>query len=114
MGWILAGLLILMVWALEFILSFSVWIPCLGTALIVVVALTLSGWRWLQASRSAAALERAIAAQGAQQAQGARPERRAEIAELQRQVAGGISALKTSKLGRGKGGASALYSLPCT
>jgi type VI secretion system protein ImpL len=110
--WILSGLLILIVWALEFILSFQVWIPILATALIVTFALALFIFRYIQASRSAAALEKAIAAQGAQQALNARPERRAEIQELQKQVAGGISALKTSKLGGKKGGAAALYSLP--
>ena len=112
MWWILSGLLILIVWALEFILSFAVWIPILATALIVTFALALFIFRYIQASRSAAALEKAIAAQGAQQALNARPERRAEIQELQKQVAGGISALKTSKLGGKKGGAAALYSLP--
>ena len=109
MWWILSGLLILIVWALEFILSFAVWIPILATALIVTFALALFIFRYIQASRSAAALEKAIAAQGAQQALNARPERRAEIQELQKQVAGGISALKTSKLGGKKGGAAALY-----
>ena len=112
MWWILSGLLILIVWALEFILSFAVWIPILATALIVTFALALFIFRYIQASRSASALEKAIAAQGAQQALNARPERRAEIQELQKQVAGGISALKTSKLGGKKGGAAALYSLP--
>jgi type VI secretion system protein ImpL len=66
--------------------------------------------RWRE-KKAAAALESAIAQQGAQQALNARPERRAEIQELQKQVAGGIGALKSSKLGKGKGG-SALYSLP--
>ncbi|MFT3766749.1 MAG: type VI secretion system membrane subunit TssM [Minicystis sp.] len=112
MWWILSGLLILIVWALEFILSFAVWIPILATALIVTFTLALFIFRFIQAQRSAAALEKAIAAQGAQQAMNARPERRAEIQALQQQVSTGIAALKTSKLGGKKGGASALYSLP--
>ena len=112
MWWILSGLLILIVWALEFIFSFALWIPILATALIVTFTLALFIFRWIQASRSASALEKAIAAQGAQQAMNARPERRAEIQALQQQVQGGIAALKTSKLGGKKGGASALYSLP--
>ncbi|APR83051.1 IcmF-related protein [Minicystis rosea] len=112
MWWILSGLLILIIWALEFILSFAVWIPILATALIVTFTLALFIFRFIQAQRSAAALEKAIAAQGAQQAMNARPERRAEIQALQQQVQSGIAALKTSKLGGKKGGASALYSLP--
>ncbi len=110
--WIFSGLLILIVWALQFIFSFRTWIPILITAVIATFALALAIFRRIQAARSAAALEKAIAAQGAQQALNARPERRAEIQELQKQVTGGISALKTSKLGGKKGGAAALYSLP--
>jgi type VI secretion system protein ImpL len=110
--WILSGLLILIVWALEFIFAWPWLVPVLITAVISVFALTLFIFRYVQASRSAAALEKAIAAQGAQQAANARPERRAEIQALQGQVQGGIAALKTSKLGGKKGGAAALYSLP--
>jgi type VI secretion system protein ImpL len=110
--WILSGLLILIIWALEFIFSWPWVYPVLVTAVIAVFALALFIFRYIQASRSAAALEKAIAAQGAQQALNARPERRAEIQELQKQVQGGIAALKTSKLGGKKGGAAALYSLP--
>ena len=112
MWWILSGLLVLIVWALEFIFSFHLWIPILATGIIVFFTLALFLYRFIKASRDAGALEKAIAAQGAQQALNARPERRAEINELQKQVSGGISALKTSKLGGKKGGASALYSLP--
>jgi type VI secretion system protein ImpL len=110
--WILSGLLILIVWALEFIISYPLWIAYLATALIATFTLALFLFRFVQAKRSAAALEKAIAAQGAQQAMNARPERRAEIQALQQQVQGGIAALKTSKLGGKKGGAAALYSLP--
>ena len=112
MWWILSGLLILIIWALEFIFSWPWLFPVLVTAVIAVFALALFIFRYIQAARSAAALEKAIAAQGAQQALNARPERRAEIQELQKQVQGGIAALKTSKLGGKKGGAAALYSLP--
>jgi type VI secretion system protein ImpL len=110
--WILSGLLVLIVWALLFILSFKIWIAYLATAIIVTFAIAIEIFKRIQAARSASALEKAIAAQGAQQALNARPERRAEIQELQKQVSGGISALKSSKLGGKKGGAAALYSLP--
>jgi type VI secretion system protein ImpL len=110
--WILSGLLILIVWALEFIFSWPFLFPVLATLVIAVFAGAIGLWRFIQARRSAAALEKAIAAQGAQQAANARPERRAEISALQGQVQGGIAALKTSKLGGKKGGAAALYSLP--
>jgi type VI secretion system protein ImpL len=112
--WVLSALVILIFWALKFILKdLSIWIPIIGTAVVVVVGLAVFIVSRLRASRAASALERAIAQQGAQQALNARPERRAEIQELQKQVQSGINALKMSKLGAGrKSGAAALYSLP--
>ncbi len=113
MWWVLSALLALIVWALWYILKFPLWIPIVGTVLIVLASVVRLLWNRIRASRAASALEKAIAQQGAQQALNARPERRAEIQELQKQVQGGINALKTSKLGKGKkGGAAALYSLP--
>jgi type VI secretion system protein ImpL len=77
---ILGGVLVLIIWAAYFIFSW-------GTAL---------------ARRAAKKLENAIVQQASQQAMNARPERRAEIQALQKQVHAGISALKQSKLGRGR------------
>jgi type VI secretion system protein ImpL len=110
--WILSGLLVLIVWALEFIFSYPLWIACLATAILVTLVVAIAIVGRIQAARSAAALERAIAAQAAQHALNARPERRAEIQALQRQISDGIGALKSSKLGHRRGGVSALYSLP--
>ena len=113
MWWVLSALLALIVWALWYILKLPLWLPIVGTVLIVLASVVRLLWNRIRASRAASALERAIAQQGAQQALNARPERRAEIQELQKQVQGGINALKTSKLGKNKkGGAAALYSLP--
>ncbi|HVY44680.1 MAG TPA: type VI secretion system membrane subunit TssM [Minicystis sp.] len=113
MWWILSGLLALIVWALWLILSWPIWIPIVATSVLLVFVIALFVFRRIRARRAATALERAIAQQGAQQALNARPERRAEIQELQKQISGGINALKSSKLGSGrKGGSSALYQLP--
>ncbi len=113
MWWVLSALLALIVWALWYILKLPLWLAIVGTILIVAITVVRLLWGKIRASRAASALERAIAHQGAQQALNARPERRAEIQELQKQVQTGINALKTSKLGKGKqGGAAALYSLP--
>ena len=113
MWWVLSGLVILIAWALWFTLDLPTWIPIVATIVVAVAIGLLYLIRFLRERRAATALERAIAQQGAQQALSARPERRAEIQELQKQVQGGINALKTSKLGgKKKGGASALYSLP--
>ena len=103
---ILSGLLILIAWALWWVLGWGTTIPILATAVIFLV-------KWLLARRAAQKLEGAIAQQGNQQAMNARPERRAEIQELQKQLTAGIDALKTSKVGRsGKRGTAALYSMP--
>ena len=113
MWWILSGLLVHIVWALWYILSWALWIPIVSTSVIVALVVALFVFRRIRARRAATALERAIAQQGAQQALNARPERRAEIQELQKQISGGITALKASKLGGGKrGGSAALYQLP--
>ncbi|MEO7330290.1 MAG: type VI secretion system membrane subunit TssM, partial [Minicystis sp.] len=115
MWWILSGLLILITWALTLILQGALpyWVAIVITSVIVVFMIVLFIYGRISAGRAASALERAIAQQGAQQALNAKPERRAEIQELQKQVQTGINALKTSKLGSGKrSGAAALYSLP--
>src|SRR4051812_28505819 len=89
------------------------WVPIIVTAVIAVFMIVLFIYQRVSMGRAASALEKAIAQQGAQQALNARPERRAEIQELQKQVQTGINALKSSKLGAGKrSGAAALYSLP--
>ncbi|AKT43387.1 type VI secretion system membrane subunit TssM [Chondromyces crocatus] len=113
MWWILLALLILIAWALWFTLELHLAIPIALTVVVALAAVALIVYRRFRASRAASAMERAIVQQGAQQALNARPERRAEIQELQRQVQSGIAALKNSKLGKGKkSGTAALYSLP--
>lgn len=113
MWWVFSALLALIVWALWYILKLPLWLPIVGTVLVLLAGVVRLLWGRIRASRAASALERAIAHQGAQQALNARPERRAEIQELQKQVQGGINALKSSKLGKNKqSGAAALYSLP--
>ncbi len=115
MWWILSGLLILIIWTLKLILqaALTIWVPVIVTIVITIFAIVLFVYQRIAIGRAAGALEKAIAQQGAQQALNARPERRAEITELQKQVQTGINALKTSKLGKGKrSGAAALYSLP--
>ena len=115
MWWILSGLLILIIWTLKLILqaALTIWVPVIVTIVIAIFMIVLFVYQRIAIGRAAGALEKAIAQQGAQQALNARPERRAEITELQKQVQTGINALKTSKLGKGKrSGAAALYSLP--
>jgi type VI secretion system protein ImpL len=116
--WILSTLVALIAWALWFVLRLAlypdlgIWIPVVATVGVAVFLVVFFIVRRIRAGRAAKALEQAIAQQGAQQALNARPERRAEIQELQKQVLSGISALKSSRLGGNARGAAALYQLP--
>ena len=118
--WILSALFILLVWAV-YVVAFNglaeppglpLWIPLAITAAVILGLIGLIVYRRVRAARAARALEKAIAEQAQEQALAAKPERRAEIQELHRQIQEGISALKASKLGGGKRGADALYALP--
>ncbi|AKT38902.1 type VI secretion system membrane subunit TssM [Chondromyces crocatus] len=120
--WILSGLLLALVWAAWFLLRppadgppveiFPTWMAVTVTAVVVLLLVGLVVYRRVRAARAARALEKAIAQQAQEQALNAKPERRAEIQELHRQVQTGIDSLKRSKLGSGRSGADALYSLP--
>jgi len=110
--YVLYALLIGLAWALSFILQWSLWLAAGITLVILAVALGTFVFLRVRANRSAGALERAIAEQARQQEANASPQKRAEIQALQKQILDGINALKQSKLGGRKRGASALYSLP--
>ena len=118
MLWIFSTLVALIAWALWFVLRLAlypdlgIWIPVAGTVGVALFLVVFFVVRRIRAGRAAKALEQAIAQQGAQQALNARPERRAEIQELQKQVLSGIGALKSSRLGGNARGAAALYQLP--
>jgi type VI secretion system protein ImpL len=106
--WILAALVSLIAWALYWpvgLLEERMWVPILVTALAVVGVVVLFIVQKIRAKKAANALEQAILQQGSQQAMNARPERRAEIQELHRQIQEGISALKRrSSAGQARGG----------
>jgi len=110
--YVLFGLLIGLVWALGFILQWSLWITLSATGVLLLIAIGTFVFQRVRAARSAGALERALADQARQQEANASPQKRAEIQALQKQISDGINALKSSKLGGKKRGASALYSLP--
>ena len=120
--WILSALFLALVWAVWFLLrpgeggpeveSFPTWIPVTLTVAVVLLLVGLIFYRRGRGARAARALEKAIAQQAQEQALNAKPERRAEIQELEKQILQGINALKSSKLGGGRRGADALYSLP--
>jgi type VI secretion system protein ImpL len=110
--YILFGLLAALAWALWFILQWPLLIPLIATAVLAVIAIGVFVWLTIRGRRKAAALEKALAAQGMQQAMNVPPEKRQEIQALQKQILDGVNALKSSKLGGKKRGAAALYALP--
>lgn len=89
----------------------------LNTRLLAVLIILLGGillllFKSMRANRDAASLERSIKMQAEDQKRSIRPEKKAEIEELERDLLVAIESLKKSKLGRGRSGRAALYSLP--
>jgi type VI secretion system protein ImpL len=91
-------------------LQWASWLRILVPVLVILSFVGVFVGRRVRGILRARKLEKEILKQGDEQAANARPDRRAEITELQKQVQRGIEALKTSKLGQA--GSSALYSLP--
>jgi type VI secretion system protein ImpL len=88
---------------------FPFWIALTITIVIVMLLVGLYLYRRIRAARAARALEKAIAQQAQEQVLQAKPEDRAEVQELQRQMLEGIKSLKASRLGQG---GNALYAMP--
>ncbi|HZO12584.1 MAG TPA: type VI secretion system membrane subunit TssM [Polyangiaceae bacterium] len=116
--WILAIVLLLLMWGVWYILQppegmpaeplFPLWLAVTITAVVLAVLIGIFVYRRIRAARAARALEKAIAQQAQEQVAQAKPEERAEVIALQRQMLEGIKALKASRLGQG----DALYALP--
>jgi type VI secretion system protein ImpL len=88
-----------------------------NTRLLAILIILAIGILWLlfksiRANQNAASLERSIKMQAEDQKQSLRPEKKGEIEELERELLAAIESLKSSKLGRGRSGRAALYSLP--
>jgi type VI secretion system protein ImpL len=108
--WLLAVFIVLGSWLGGYFLEWPLWLKILLTVLAVLMVV---GWlvaRRLRATMKARALERELLKQAEQQALSARPDRRAEILDLQVQMQRGLEALRQSRVG--SGGRSALYTLP--
>jgi type VI secretion system protein ImpL len=114
--WVFGIVGLLGVWGIPALLSlFGIAVTldlrlALSAAVIAIVVLSRVYARW-RAGAQARALEREILKQSDEQLKNARPDRRAEIADLRKEIERGIQALKASKVG-GKTGRSALYALP--
>ncbi len=113
---VIVVLLLLLIWGGGYVLSvFDIEVSLtLEITATVLVLLGAAAWvviRRIRAQRRAKALEAEILKQSEQAAAAARPDRRAEILELQKRVQQGIKALQDTKLGKHHG-KSALYALP--
>ncbi len=105
-----AAIAVLATWVLGMLLTWPLWLEIVLSAASVLSAITFFVVRKLRAKAHARALEHDIMAQADRQAMAARPDRRAEVIELQLQVKRAIESLKSSKLGSKAGGP--LYALP--
>jgi type VI secretion system protein ImpL len=106
--WLLAVLIVAFAWVARLVFG---WIPEWLAVVLTLVGILLIIGRLvgskLRARLRARALERDLLKQAEQQALNARPDRRAEIADLQSQMQRGLQAMRQSP-----GGSAALYTLP--
>ena len=116
--WILSALFLGLVWTTWWFLAptepgspeiFPTWVAIAITVVVVLALVGLVVYRRVRAARAARALEKAIAQQAQEQVTTAKPEERAEVQALQKQMLDGIEAMKRSRLGDGS---NALYALP--
>jgi type VI secretion system protein ImpL len=113
MLWLALALVLItaVVWILVLVFTWPLWIAIVVTAVAVLTFVTVLIVRRIRSALRASALERELLRQASQQADGARPDRRAEVLQLQAQMKAAIAALKKTRLGK-RGGNAALYTLP--
>ncbi|MFW5955715.1 MAG: type VI secretion system membrane subunit TssM, partial [Rhodothermales bacterium] len=104
---LVAAILVLGAW-----LEVSLVVRFAAVMAVMMVGMILLMIGFIRASRSASQIEQSLRVQAKQQLVNTRPDKRAEIEELQKQLEVAIERLKRSKLGRGKGGRAALYAMP--
>src|SRR3984885_6198586 len=107
--WLLAVLIIVGAWVGGTLLGWPLWLEILISVLAVLLIVAWFVGRRVRGLLKARAIERDMMKQAQQQAMNARPDRRAEILDLQAQMQRGLEALRRSPHG---GGASALFRLP--
>jgi len=106
-----AGLVFLAAWAGYKLNAPRILVGAIILAILVIWLLVM----WilkLRAAKAGAALEKSLEAQAQSQMSGSRPGREKDIEQLRSQLLEAIAALKTSRVGKGKKGTSALYVLP--
>src|SRR5580658_10077129 len=107
--WLIAILIVVATWVGGTLLGWPIWLEILIT---VFAFLLIVGWYVggrVRGVLKARAIERDMLKQAQQQALNARPDRRAEIMDLQAQMQRGLQALRQAP---NSGGGSALFRLP--
>jgi type VI secretion system protein ImpL len=99
------------VWVAVWFPGMPWWVAAIVTVVVVLIVVGIVVYRKVRAARRASALERELLRQAEEQADHLRPDRRAEVRELQARMQEALRELKSSKLG-GRGGNAALYALP--
>ena len=106
-----AGLVVLAAWV-----GYKLgWPRIMIIAIVLAIAIIWVLVMWiikLREAKAGTALEKSLEAQASKQMTGARPGREKEIGLLRNQLLEAIGALKASRVGKGKRGASSLYVLP--
>lgn len=108
--YILAAIVVALVWASVIILELPLWIGIAVTAAVVAGLIAWFVVRRINQSKSARELEKAIHDQADAHAKNVRPDLQPEIQQMQAEFAKAVSSLKSSKLARG--GRDALSVLP--
>jgi type VI secretion system protein ImpL len=108
---LLAAVVIVASWLVWWLVGgLPLWLPIALTVTAVIGVVAVIIYARLQSSKAARELENALAQQASQQMESARPDLQPELDEVRAEFEKAISALKSSKLGRGR--RDALYVLP--
>jgi type VI secretion system protein ImpL len=107
--WLISILIVVADWVGGTLLGWPLWLEILISVLAVLLIVAWFVGRRVRGLLKARAIERDMMKQAQQQAMNARPDRRAEILDLQAQMQRGLEALRRAPHG---GGASALFRLP--
>jgi type VI secretion system protein ImpL len=107
--WLISILIVVADWIGGTLLGWPLWLEILVSVLAALLVVAWFVGRRVRGLLKARAIERDMMKQAHQQAMNARPDRRAEILDLQAQMQRGLEALRQAPHG---GGASALFRLP--
>jgi len=112
--WQVGGLALLLVllWTIGLWRAWPLTIMLAGTIVLLIGAVIALLVERARATRRATELERSLQGHAEDSRFGVRPERRAQLDQIEQEFNAAVASLKRSKLGQGRLGQSALYALP--